>query len=336
MRLVQPERYVVMVAWCDALRSDGVQVVEERTWLVDALERLPDADTLRDELRAMGARVMARTRAEVVADYAGPVVFEGEAVAQFFSALLTLEVEGTPPEPQPNTSWEQLTRGGPRIGRRVLPERWEVVADPRSWPAGLPGSYRYDREGVAAQRVELVEDGYVVDLLMSRVPRRDRAVSNGHARGSVQGAWEARLAAWEVLPPRALSSRAFAREVESARRGAAVPRVLVVRSLARGRPGGLPRVSDAVWRYPDGREEPVVTLQFVQADRRTLRDVVAVGGPQRSFGYLAAMSRGGAPGSSAGLPSAVTVPSFVLVADVELTFPGADQERDGWSMPVLP
>jgi hypothetical protein len=332
-RLVQPERHVSLHAWCDALRGDGVRVYDEAMWLVDGPGRLPDVGTLQAALRAMGQRVTARASAPVVDDYVGPVVFEGRAVAQLFIALLGGELEGTPPEPRANTTYEQLLRGGPRVGRRLLPEGWSVVDDPTAYPVGAPGAYRYDREGVPGEAVEVVRDGYAVDLLMSRVPRRDLTRSNGHARGAFQGNWEARLTAWTVTPPRAASAGGFRRAVEHARRGAGLDRVLVVRALQRGRTGALPQVLDAVWRYADGREEPVVALEFIDTDRRTLRDLVVAGPGASAWPYLAALSRGGAEGTTLGLPSVVRAPGAVLVGELEATFPGSDTEPDAYPMP---
>jgi hypothetical protein len=169
---------------------------------------------------------------------------------------------------------------------------------------------------------------------MSRVPRHDLERSNGHARGSVQGAWEARLSQWEVSPDRNLSDRAFERQVARTMKRAGLDRILVVRSLGLGRIGDLPRPSDAVWRYADGREEPVLSLQFQSVDRRALRDILAAGGGQQQHAYLAAWTlRGHADGDS-GLPTVITAPERVLVGELEAVFPGPDEKPHAYSMPT--
>ncbi|HMV66732.1 MAG TPA: metallopeptidase TldD-related protein [Myxococcota bacterium] len=335
VRLVEPEERAVVYAWCDVVRSDGVQVFEEAQHIVVHPGQLPTIAELQAELRAMGERVRRRAEAPVVDDYEGPVVFEGQAAAQMFTWLVAAELEGTPPDPRPGATWEQLVRGGPRIGRRLLPAGWSVYDDPAAFPTDVPGGYAYDREGVRGERVELVRDGYVVDLVMSRVPRPERPASNGHARGPIQGEWEGRLSSWTLAAPRNLPDRAFDRMVEKARRASGQDRVLVVRSFQRGRPGSLPRPTDAVWRYADGREEPVLSVQFQNTNRRTLKDVLAVGGGEVARAYLAANSRGGTDGTTSGLPSLVHCPARVLVDDLEANFPGSDRQADTYPMPPL-
>lgn len=338
-QIAQPESFVALYAWCDAVRPDGVRVFEEHHTLGATPQDLPTPASLQTTFEAMAARVDARTRAPIVDAYAGPVVFEGRAVLQLFVGLLEPQLDGTPPLPQPGMTWEQKVRGGPRLGRRLLPSGWTVADDPNDWPAGLPGAYRWDRDGAPAQAVQLVDDGRVVDLLRTTSPRPavvgERPPSNGHARGPLQGMWNARFARWTALPARGLSPRAFAAAVERERRAAEVGEVLVVRGLQDARPGAIERVADAVWRSPDGTERPVVSLQFVDADRRILRDLVAASVERQTLGYLAGSSPGSSLGTSDGLPSVATLPASVVVADLELVFPGPDREPDAYPIPSL-
>ena len=48
----------------------------------------------------------------------------------------------------------------------------------------LNGEYRYDDQGVAAQRTLLVESGVLRSFLLSRAPVAGFAKSNGHGRSS--------------------------------------------------------------------------------------------------------------------------------------------------------
>ncbi len=334
-RLVQPEGWVAVFAQANLLRPDGVRVTDQRQWLVRSTADLPPDQAIFDEVEAMAASLAARAEATIVHDYEGPVVFEDRAAAQLFRYLAPKELCGTPPDPSPHQSYRQLIRGGPRLGRRLLPTGWSIVDDPTRDVQGLPGGYAFDREGTPGERVELVSDGYVRDLLMSRVPRHDIANTNGHARGAVQGSWQARLALWEVSPARNLSERAFERQVAKAIKASGLERILVVRGLGLGRLGDLPRPADAYWRYDDGREEPVVSLQFQNVDRRALRDILAAGGGQQQHAYLAPWTlRSHADGDS-GLPTVLTAPRLVLVGELEAVFPGPDERPHAYAMPGL-
>ncbi len=334
-RIVQEEGYAVVYAWADLLKEDGVQIYDRRQWVARTVADLPSAEVIADEVEAMGRRLGERAAAEVVDYYEGPVVFEGSAAADFFRYLIPKEICGTPPVPQADRTYQQQTRTGPRIKRRLLPGGWSVVDDPGRELPGVAGSYRYDREGVAGQRVSLVEDGYVRRLLMTRVPRAELQASNGHARGSIQGSWTARPSVWEVIPHKNLSARAFDKLVDRSIHGNDLERVLVVRRVQAGKAGGLPRPTEAVWRFPDGHEEPVQSLSFSNVDRRTLRDIVAAGGGQQVLPYLDSWSLGGSADGDTGIPAVILAPQSILVGEIEAVYPGPSDKPHVLPQPEL-
>ena len=334
-RIVQAEGYAAVYAYADVVRDDGVRLFDKRSWVARSAADLPSPEEIADGVEAMGRTLLRRTTAPGVGYYEGPVVFEGEAAADLFRYLLPPEVRGTPPVPEAGQSYQAQTRGGPRMGRRLLPRGWSVTDDPRGVPVGLAGGYRYDREGVEARPVDVVVDGYVRDFVMTRVPRRDRVGSNGHARGTVQGDWASRLSAWTVVPKRLLPARRFEREVQSLRRESGQPAVLVVRRMEQGWEGDLPMPTDAVWRYPDGTERPVLGLEFQGVDRRTLRAITAASGGMEVFPYLAPANPWSRAPTVAGLPMVVTAPGRVVVAEIEVVFAGAVADRPTYEMPSL-
>ena len=59
-----------------------------------------------------------------------------------------------------------------RVGRRLLPEGWDVIDDPISNPS-LDGSYIYDDQGVVAQKVHVVENGVVKNFNDSYTERSE-------------------------------------------------------------------------------------------------------------------------------------------------------------------
>jgi hypothetical protein len=75
-----------------------------------------------------------------------------------------------------------------RVGTRVLPANVSLVDDPSAKEfKGQPliGGYQVDDEGVRAQKVEIVQNGILRTLLMSRRPGPDFTRSNGHARSAL-------------------------------------------------------------------------------------------------------------------------------------------------------
>jgi len=325
-RVVQPYGYTVIWATASAVRDDGLRLGDQRQWLARSEDELPSIAEMSAEVKAMGESLLARIGAQAVPYYEGPVLFEGRAAAQLFVQLVPPSLHGTPPIPEPGKSYQQQTRRGPRLKRQVLPSGWRIADDPTVVHETLPGGYQYDQEGVKGQRIELVADGRVVDFAMSRVPRAERVGSNGHARGGVGGQRYGRLTNWTVKPPRNLGARALAREVRKAQRVAGLDRILVIRRLGRTQQGSLPAPTDALWRYADGREEPVLLMEFLGVDRRSLRDVTAAGGGSQTVGYLGSVGPGGRPGATSGMPMVITSPRQVLVEHLELAYPGASQK----------
>ena len=329
-----PTGFAVVVVQASARAVDGAELRDARWWVVRDASRFPPMDELRAEVRGMGAGLVARRSAPVVEDYLGPVLFEHPAAVELFRQLLASEVVGTPPMEAGADAF-----GGPpdaqptaRIGRRLLPEGWSVWDDPTSLPDEV-GSYTTDFEGVAASHVDLVIDGVVRDLLMSRIPREDRSASNGHGRALGADRRAALPGLISVEPRKELSARALVRKAISLARQAGAPYAIVVSrmlspSLANafqvsfsgdGPLSGLTAPTEA-WRlYPDGHREPVRGMSFVGVDRRVLRDIAAAGEPGAPVGVL-----DGPPdrsrfnlGEVGGLPATWIVPP-VLITELEL------------------
>ncbi len=335
-RIVQPRGHAAVYAYADVITEQGVRLFDRRQWVARTAADLPPTEEIADAVERMGHSLLWRADATAVDYYEGPVVFEGEAAADLFRYLLPSELRGTPPTPEAGRTYQQQVRGGARLGRRVLPRGWSVVDDPADVPEGLAGGHRYDMEGQSSRAVSLVEDGYVRGFVMSRVPRRDLAGSTGHAWGDVHGSeLGARLSSWTVRPGRLVPSRRFDREVQALRRAADQPAVLVIRRMEQGWEGDLPLPTDAVWRFPDGAEVPVLSLELQGIDRRTLRGIVAASGGMQTFPYLAPKEVWGRAGTTSGLPMVVRAPVRVVIGDLEAAFPGTSEERPSYEMPPL-
>ncbi len=323
-RIQELDGFAALHVELEALRANGMPVRDRLSWVVRNAAELPPESAVRQAVRQAASELVARTEAPVVPWFEGPVVFEGEAAADLFRYLLAPELRGTPPAPAAGTTTASQLRGGPRIGRRVLPPGWTVVDE----PSNRPSAPIYDREGVKARKVALVEDGHVVDLLMTRVPRAGLSGSNGHGRGTLRGPAEARFTTWTVSPRRGLAATGFERKVVAARKAARADRVLVVRRFANGWDGTLPEVLSAVWVSADGQETPAVGLEIEEVDRRTLRQVIAASSAVVIRPYLGATRAMGMAPSTRGVPMGILAPHKVLVDDLEVAFAGTGGEPE--------
>lgn len=333
--------FAVLRVAATARLPDGAVLEDNRSWLARRVAELPPVEALVAEATAMGEALSARVTAPLEDDYLGPVLFEAEAAVELFSQLLAAELCGTPPALEDDESLLKEHRApAARLGRRLLPEGWDVVDD-ASGEVGL-GSYHLDMEAVPPRRVELVRDGVLVDMLMSRTPNLSRQLSTGHARSLGTERRVAVPAVVTVTPPRlvrmeALVKQALRLAAQTGREYALVVRHvnpvalherLDVTLTGEEAPAGLtdPLEVERVWK--DGRREPVRVRSFVGMDRRVLRDIVAAApgaGPRDRLDGQPGPSRFNI-GPLGGLLVTWDVPA-VLVAEVEIRGGGGGEPR---------
>lgn len=345
-RLRTPVEETTLRALAHVRAADGMLLTDELLWTVRRPEHLPEPESMRDAAREMAADLVRLAEAPALQDeYVGPVLFEGEAALDLFRYLLVPQLEGTPDE-VPFDSWfgEMGSQSGTsvRLNRRVLPLGWTVSDDPQRNP-DHPGSFRYDAEGVAAEAVDVVTDGIVRDLLMSRVPRKEIEASNGHARGGLGDRARARAAQMEILPPKRMSERKLRKRAFRLASSYGNDWIVVVRRLQE--PGiralstgyvdpegpKLPAPVEVVRVFSNGREEPLRGAAFAGVQRFVLRDIMAAG-EQVEGSYMA--SSAGEPwayGPTEGLPTWLSAPE-ILIGELELV----PSQPDPQEVPVVP
>lgn len=116
--------------------------------------------------------------------YKGPVLLEGEAACIFM-----LRVAGHPLEGDPKV-FEKEGEFLDLVDQRIMTESITVYDDPtieRYNDTLLAGNYRFDGEGIPAQKVTLIERGTLKGFLLSRSPIKGFSKSNGHGR---RKSWE--------------------------------------------------------------------------------------------------------------------------------------------------
>jgi predicted Zn-dependent protease len=116
----------------------------------------------------------------VVDPYVGPAILEGRAAAVFFHEVFGHRVEGH--RQKDELSGQTFSA---KVGRRIMPEWLTVYDDPTVAALNgttLNGFYRFDDEGVRAQRAALVTDGVLKGFVQGRDPLKNFPRSNGHGR----------------------------------------------------------------------------------------------------------------------------------------------------------
>jgi TldD protein len=293
--------------------SDGMPLWSWVDFNVATPAELPAQKVMEDEARRVATELEAIREAPLVKSSDAVVLFEGQAAAEMVRRLLGDRLSGTPPAR--TVSGEKREPGSlrERLGQKVGPAFLSVHDDPLATrgPGGvsLLGAYRADDEGVAAERVQVIQKGMLTALLMGRTPSSEMTRSNGHGRGTpTLGAFQGRIsnlfvtgAAGAVLGERKLRERALAVARESGPKTA----VYLVRLL-----DGNPMVA---YRLENGRQTPVRGLVLEGLTPRSLKDLVAVGDRPYVHNYVDYGDDRGWRGA----PSSIVTPAL-LFRDVEV------------------
>ncbi len=166
--------------WGSAIAADGMELQAYNYLDVSALEHLPDLAALQAMTRETAEQLVALRRAPIVDPYSGPAILRGRAAGVFFHEIFGHRVEGH--RQKDEDEGQTFTA---RVNQRILPDFLSVADDPTIAQRGgvdLNGTYRWDDEGVPAQRVALVDAGILKNFLMSRSPIENFPTSNGHGR----------------------------------------------------------------------------------------------------------------------------------------------------------
>jgi TldD protein len=163
--------------------DDGMQLMRVETYQFSDPTKFPSEAEVAKTAKKMANDLSALRAAPLAEPYSGPALLSGRASAVFFHEVLGHRVEG-----QRQRGREEGQTFTKKVNEKILPEFLSVADDPTLHTlAGteLSGFYRYDDEGTAASRVEVVKDGILKNFLMGRMPVKNFGNSNGHGRGQI-------------------------------------------------------------------------------------------------------------------------------------------------------
>ncbi len=178
--IVHNLRYARLMVTGKTTADDGMQLPLALSYFAFEVKDLPDQETILKDVEKMAQTLTALKNAPVAEPYTGPVILAGEASGVFFHEIFGHRVEG---QRMRNELDGQTFKK--MIGQLVLPEHTQVYDDPvlRQYRGqDLNGYYKYDEQGVKAERVQVVADGKMNDFLMTRKTMNGFPKSNGHAR----------------------------------------------------------------------------------------------------------------------------------------------------------
>jgi TldD protein len=291
----------------------------------------PDDKAVLAQCAILQKELEALVKAPLAEPYAGPAMLTGRAAAVFFHEVFGHRDEGFR---QKDISEGQTFAD--KVGELLLPNFISIIDDPTAAKLGsavLLGNYPFDDEGVASQKVTLVDHGVLRNFEMSRQPLNGFPNSNGHGRRQVG------------LPPESRQGNLI---VESSYKvnNARLRQMFIDEIKRQGKPYGLyfddisggftftgrsqpqafhvePLVVYKV--YPDGRPDELVRgVSIVGTPLVSLQKIMATGDTTEVFnGYCGA--------ESGSVPVAAAAPPL-LVSEMEVEKKQTSTDRP----PILP
>lgn len=161
--------------------EDGMELPLNLSYFAYNPDSLPDNDMVIAETEKMVDRLLALREAPMVDPFTGPAMLSGPAAGVFFHEIFGHRTEGQRMKSEGDgQTFKKM------VGQYVLPPDMQVFDDPtldKYVDQDLNGFYKYDDQGVKAERVNIVVDGKLNEFLMTRTPIDGHPRSNGHARG---------------------------------------------------------------------------------------------------------------------------------------------------------
>ncbi|MCO6439455.1 MAG: hypothetical protein J5J06_20390 [Phycisphaerae bacterium] len=348
-RLRFPEQGLLVFITAEMQAGDGMTISDGESYFVRDPGDFPPSEEVEKDIDALAERIQALAQAPVLERYMGPILFDGLAAAQM---LRTILAEGVAGQVDPvGTQRRGLTGAGSlekNLDTRIFPTTFRMYDNPTVEKVGdqaLLGHYLFDDEGTRAERVDLVSEGKLVDMVRSRVPTRKLSGSNGHGRrSSGGGAISSAIACLfvedeEGMPEDNLKAALLeAVENEGLEYGLRI-KSLKTTSIGSNRAdifamfmrmqqrGGRSNIGDPVSFYkvfPDGHEEMVRGCEFGQVKVRDLKRIAAAGQKPAVYNYIGLGFGGTTPATSIISPS-------LLFEELELF--KIEQEED--TLPIL-
>ncbi len=274
---------------------------------------LPSDKELTEEAKQLTQSIAALAKAPRMDRYSGPVLFEGEGAVGLIRFTLAPHLGGTP-VPEGLSPQEARQFGGAltdKVGLRVMSPTISMIDDPTAHEGAgkaLIGGYKIDDEGVAAQRVEVVKNGMLKTLLLSRTPSAKGQVSNGHTRRNADGgaflgsATNLFVSAKGSVPRKALEQKLLAAaRAEGLKYGLIVKRFddaavtgapeftrrELVQMIKTTDPLLPPPALIAYKLHPNGKRELVRGAQLTEVPIRAWKDVLGTSRETTVYNFLA-------------------------------------------------
>ena len=317
-------------AWSRA--PDGMLLENSRDYYAASEAELPRGALLSARIDEMVGELVALRSAPVLDPYTGPALLAPEAAGVLFHEAVGHRLEGE----RQNDEKDGHTFKG-QIGKAILPVFLSIIDDPTARSFGrdsLNGYYKYDEQGVVAQRTTLVDHGVLKTFLLSRAPVQGGPLhSNGHGRAAPGREPIARMSNLFIVPAKTETFEELKRDLIAEARRQNKPFGLLIQDMT----GGNTDTSGYAYQAFKGQPRLVYKVDATTGALTLVRGVELVGTPLTSINKILAAGAdakvfNGFCGAESGYVPVSTVAPTVLIGEIELQRTRKDTGRP----PVLP
>jgi hypothetical protein len=176
--------------------EDGEQLNDHLLYYALMPDKLPAIDKIKQDIKQMADNLVALRKVSVTKDsYSGPVIFEGEAVAELCAEELFMNNKliayREPVRSVESSNYGSINKLDNKINQKICPENMTIKATPKIKSfhgTSLIGTFEIDGEGVVPDdELVLVDKGILKTLLNDRVPTEKVKQSNGYCRFGLRG-----------------------------------------------------------------------------------------------------------------------------------------------------
>lgn len=299
-------------------RADDGQLLENsRDWYAPLESQLLSDSEMKKQIERLVTDLLALRAAPTIDPYTGPAILEADAAGVLFHEAVGHRLEG---ERQDNDASGKTFKG--QVGKQVLPPFISVIDDPTAESRGtvqLNGHYHFDEEGVAAQRVVLVQDGVLKTYILSRRPVDGFLKSNGHGRAQGTRKPVARMANLIVESKKRFPAAELKKQLIAEAKRQGKPYGLLIRDIT----GGNTNTTSFGYQAFKGTPRMVYRVDVKTGAETLVRGVEIVGTPLSSINRILATGDtegvfNGFCGAESGMVPVSTVAPSVLLQELEL------------------
>jgi TldD protein len=304
-RIVTTSALVRLAIEADTRADDGMDLMRVETFQAENLGRLPGEAEISARMEKMASDLKALRAAPVAEPFDGPALLSGRATAVFFHEVLGHRLEGH--RQRGEQEGQTFTK---KINQQVLPDFLSVTDDPTKRTLNgmdLGGWYQYDEEGMPASQVEVIKDGILKNFLMSRMPIKNFAKSNGHGRAQAGLMVTGRQGNLIVTSSRTTKDSELRQKLIDEVKKQGKPYGLYFEDIQggftltqRAMPQAFQVLPVLVWRvYPDGRPDELVRgVDIVGTPLAAMNRILLTGDKPEVFNGICGAESGSVPVSA--------------------------------------